>query len=82
VAPALKIPAMDTASRLPIEVSSATSNFMIGVTAAASGVANFARGDIDPRIAGNGAVRPGTERVRPGTEKSASWAHDLWPRSI
>ena len=31
---ALKIPAMDTALRLPIKVSSATSNFMIGVTAA------------------------------------------------
>ena len=27
----LKIPAMDTALRLPIKVSSATSNFMIGV---------------------------------------------------
>jgi uncharacterized protein len=48
----LKIPAMDTALRLPIKVSSATSNFMIGVTAAASGLAYFARGDIDPAIAG------------------------------
>ena len=48
----LKIPALDAAMRLPIKVSSATSNFMIGVTAAASGVAYFARGDIDPAIAG------------------------------
>jgi uncharacterized membrane protein YfcA len=48
----LKIPAMDTALRLPIKVSSATSNFMIGVTAAASAGAYFARGDIDPAIAG------------------------------
>ena len=48
----LKIPAMDGALRLPIKVSSATSNFMIGVTAAASGVAYFARGDIDPVVAG------------------------------
>lgn len=48
----LKIPAMDTALRLPIKVSSATSNFMIGVTAAASGVAYFMRGDIKPAIAG------------------------------
>ena len=48
----LKIPAMDTALHLPIKVSTATSNFMIGVTAAASGVAYFARGDIDPAIAG------------------------------
>lgn len=48
----LKIPAMDTALRLPIKVSSATSNFMIGVTAAASAGAYFARGDIDTAIAG------------------------------
>jgi uncharacterized membrane protein YfcA len=48
----LKIPAMDTALRLPIKVSSATSNFMIGVTAAASGTAYFARGAINPMIAG------------------------------
>ncbi len=48
----LKIPALDTALCLPIKVSSATSNFMIGVTAAASGVAYFAHGDIEPAIAG------------------------------
>jgi uncharacterized protein len=48
----LKIPAMDSALRLPIKVSSATSNFMIGVTAAASGLAYFIRGDIRPEIAG------------------------------
>jgi uncharacterized protein len=48
----LKIPAMDTAMRLPIKVSSATSNFMIGVTAAASAGAYFMRGDINTAIAG------------------------------
>jgi hypothetical protein len=48
----LKIPAMDTALRLPIKVSSATSNFMIGVTAAASAGAYFVRGDIVGPIAG------------------------------
>jgi hypothetical protein len=48
----LKIPAMDTALRLPIKVSSATSNFMIGVTGAASAGAYFVRGDIRPGIAG------------------------------
>src|SRR3546814_2012070 len=42
---------MDTALRLPIKVSSATSNFMIGVTAAASAGAYFVRGDIDVAIA-------------------------------
>lgn len=49
---ALKVPAMDLAMRLPLKVSSATSNFMIGVTAAASAGVYFARGDIDPFIAG------------------------------
>jgi uncharacterized protein len=48
----LKIPAMDSALRLPIKVSSATSNFMIGVTAAASAGAYFMRGEIIPDIAG------------------------------
>ncbi|HSY23698.1 MAG TPA: sulfite exporter TauE/SafE family protein [Polyangiaceae bacterium] len=48
----LKIPAMDSALRLPLKVSSATSNFMIGVTAAASAGAYFARGEIVPGIAG------------------------------
>src|SRR6201984_3559331 len=48
----LKIPAMDTALRLPIKVSSATSNFMIGVTAAASAGAYYMQGEIVPNIAG------------------------------
>jgi len=48
----LKVPAMDLGMRLPIKVSSATSNFMIGVTAAASAGLYFARGDINPFIAG------------------------------
>ncbi len=47
----LKVPAMDLAMHLPIKVSSATSNFMIGVTAAASAGVYLARGDIDPFIA-------------------------------
>ena len=47
----LKVTAMDLAMRLPIKVSSATSNFMIGVTAAASAGVYFVRGDIDPFIA-------------------------------
>jgi uncharacterized membrane protein YfcA len=48
----LKIPAMDSVLKLPIKVSSATSNFMIGVTAAASAGVYFVRGDIVPAIAG------------------------------
>ena len=48
----LKVPAMDLCMRLPIKVSTATSNFMIGVTGAASAGVYFARGEIDPFIAG------------------------------
>lgn len=48
----LKVPAMDLAMGLPIKASTATSNFMIGVTAAAGASVWFARGDIDPFIAG------------------------------
>ena len=62
---ALKVPAMDLAMGLPIKVSTATSNFMIGVTAAASAGVYFARGDIDPFVAAPvaagvlfGAMRP------------------------
>ncbi len=48
---ALKVPAMDLAMGLPMKVSSATSNFMIGVTAAASAGVYFVRGQIDPVVA-------------------------------
>jgi len=47
----LKIPAMDTALRLPIRVSTATSNFMIGVTGCASACAYFLRGQIVTSVA-------------------------------
>jgi uncharacterized membrane protein YfcA len=48
---ALKVMSMDLFMNLPLKVSSATSNFMIGVTAAASAGVYFFHGDIDPRIA-------------------------------
>lgn len=48
----LKIPAMDAALKLPIKISSATSNYMIGVTAAASACAYFMKGDIDIALTG------------------------------
>lgn len=46
-----KVMAMDLYMKLPLKVSSATSNFMMGVTAAASAGVYFLRGDIDPKIA-------------------------------
>lgn len=52
----LKVPAMDLAMHLPIKVSSATSNFMIGVTAAASAGLYFMRGQIDPFLAAPVAI--------------------------
>ena len=48
---ALKVPALDLAMRIPMKSSTATSNLMIGVTAAASAGVFFARGDIDPFVA-------------------------------
>lgn len=48
---ALKVPAMDLVMKLPIKVSSATSNFMIGVTATASAGLYLARGYINPYLA-------------------------------
>ena len=46
-----KVMAMDIMMRAPIKVSTTTSNFMIGVTAAASAGIYFVRGDINPFIA-------------------------------
>lgn len=47
----LKVLAMDTAMRIPFKVSTTTSNFMVGVTAAASAVIYLQRGYIDPGMA-------------------------------
>jgi uncharacterized membrane protein YfcA len=46
-----KVLAMDTVMRLPLKVSTTTSNFMMGVTAAASAGIYFERGDILPLVA-------------------------------
>jgi uncharacterized protein len=48
---AFKVLAMDYFMRLPMKVSTATSNFMIGITAAAGAGVYFHRGDIQPIIA-------------------------------
>jgi uncharacterized membrane protein YfcA len=47
---ALKVVAMDNIMRIPFKVSTTTSNFMIGVTAAASAVVYLQRGYIDPGL--------------------------------
>src|SRR5438876_6467722 len=48
---AVKVLAMDQAMRIPFKVSTTTSNFMIGVTAAASAGVYLSRGYIDPGLA-------------------------------
>jgi uncharacterized protein len=48
---ALKVMAMDYVMHLPLKVSSATSNFMIGVTAGAGALVFLARGDVATVIA-------------------------------
>jgi uncharacterized protein len=48
---AVKVIAMDRAMKIPFKVSTTTSNFMIGVTAAASAGVYLDRGFIDPRVA-------------------------------
>jgi len=47
---ALKVLAMDSIMKIPFKVSTTTSNFMIGVTGAASAVVYLQRGYIDPAI--------------------------------
>jgi uncharacterized membrane protein YfcA len=47
---AFKVLSMDIAMKLPMKVSTTTSNFMIGVTAAASAGIYFERGDVNPLI--------------------------------
>jgi uncharacterized membrane protein YfcA len=48
---AVKVLAMDQAMKIPFKVSTTTSNFMIGVTAAASAGVYLSRGYIDPGLA-------------------------------
>lgn len=48
---AFKVLAMDNIMKLPFKVSTTTSNFMIGITAAASALIYFQRGNIVPEIA-------------------------------
>jgi uncharacterized membrane protein YfcA len=47
----VKVLAMDQAMKIPFKVSTTTSNFMIGVTAAASAGVYLNRGYIDPGLA-------------------------------
>ncbi len=53
---AFKVMALDVFMKMPLKVSSATSNLMMGVTAAASATVYLFKGDIDPTIAAPVAI--------------------------
>jgi len=52
----VKVPLMHLAMGVPLRVATATSNLMVGITAAASAVIYLIRGEIDPYIAGPTAI--------------------------
>jgi hypothetical protein len=52
----VKVPLLNLAMGVPLRVATATSNLMIGVTAAASATIYLLRGGIDPYVAGPMAI--------------------------
>jgi uncharacterized membrane protein YfcA len=52
----VKVPLMHLGMGVPLKVATATSNLMIGITAAASAVIYLLRGEIDPYVAGPTAI--------------------------
>ena len=77
---ALKVLAMDNIMRIPFKVSTTTSNFMIGVTAAASAVVYLQRGYIHPGLVMPvvigvllGAVSGSKILVNASSSKSLRW---------
>src|SRR5687767_6531895 len=52
----IKVPLMHLTMGVPLRVAIATSNLMIGITAAASAVIYLLRGEIDPYVAGPTAI--------------------------
>ncbi|MGA9510046.1 MAG: sulfite exporter TauE/SafE family protein [Candidatus Sulfotelmatobacter sp.] len=77
---AMKVLAMDQAMKIPFKVSTTTSNFMIGVTAAASAGIYLSRGYIDP-----GLSMPVMLGVLVGSllgTRVLVWAHPKWLRRV
>jgi uncharacterized protein len=52
----VKVPLMHLAMGVPLRVATATSNLMVGITAAAGAAIYLARGEIDPYVAGPTAI--------------------------
>jgi hypothetical protein len=72
-----KVPAMYLISGIPIKAATATSNFMIGVTAAASAFIYFSNGYIDPVLASVAAMG-----VLPGSLLGTSISHRIKSKTI
>ena len=82
---AVKVLAMDRAMRLPFKVSTTTSNFMIGVTAAASAGIYLHRGYIEPELTFPvmlGVVAGATLGARLLTAAKVSWLRKLFTAVI
>lgn len=78
---AVKVLAMDRAMRIPFKVSTTTSNFMIGVTAAASAGVYLNRGYIDPELAAPvmlGVLLGALAGARVLAVSSAAWLRKLF----
>jgi uncharacterized protein len=78
---AVKVLAMDRAMRLPFKVSTTTSNFMIGVTAAASAGIYLHRGYIEPELTFPvmlGVVAGATLGARILARAKVVWLHKLF----
>ncbi len=67
---ALKVMAMDYIMHIPLKISSATSNFMIGVTAGAGALVFLARGDV--RDGGRGSGSAGRHCGRAGRQQDSA----------
>lgn len=52
----IKVPLMNLVMGVPLRVATATSNLMVGITASASAFIYFAKGEIDPYLAGPTAI--------------------------
>jgi uncharacterized membrane protein YfcA len=52
----IKVPLMHLVMGVPLRVATATSNLMVGITAAASAVIYLLHGEIDPYVAGPTAI--------------------------
>ena len=69
---AFKVPVMNLLMGIPLKATIATSNLMIGVTAAASAAIFYGRGYMDPRLRRAGGPRhPAGRALRPGPGRAA-----------